>query len=198
MKNPNKTAAERRKKELGIDLSKVLVVYNSKYGSTAEYAEWIAEELGADLMAYDKKKLGYMTLYRYVVYIAWIRGTEITHFDLIRRNYENFSLDNREMFYCAVGIADATEEYVNGLLGRNAYMGFDRSRLFVLPGRLDLEKLSAVDKRMLGTMFDLTDSEYAGQEELITERITNGYDGVRKDNIAEVVYAVRTCIEKQS
>ena len=34
-------------------MNKIAVVYKSRYGSTAKYAKWIAEELKADLYDYQ-------------------------------------------------------------------------------------------------------------------------------------------------
>ena len=38
-------------------MSKVLVIYSSKYGSTKKYADWIKEELNGDFFEVDKIKL---------------------------------------------------------------------------------------------------------------------------------------------
>lgn len=37
-------------------MKKTAVIYKSEYGSTKKYAQWIAEELGADLLEAAKTK----------------------------------------------------------------------------------------------------------------------------------------------
>ena len=37
-------------------MKKTAVIYGSKYGATKQYATWIAEELGADLINYKDAK----------------------------------------------------------------------------------------------------------------------------------------------
>ena len=73
---------------------KTLVIYKSKYGSTKQYAEWIAEEL--DCEAVDAKSVKPLDLEKYdivPIYISkertWYTGEMLKDID----NYEYISND---------------------------------------------------------------------------------------------------------
>jgi flavodoxin len=52
------------------DMKEFAVVYKYKYGSTKKYAEWIAEELGADSMEASETNAGSLAEYRTIIYGA--------------------------------------------------------------------------------------------------------------------------------
>lgn len=49
-------------------MSKIAVVYKSKYGSSKKYAEWIADELKAELFEHSKIKKDDLLKYDTIIY----------------------------------------------------------------------------------------------------------------------------------
>ena len=84
MRNPNKQAAKRRAAQS--ENSDTILIYNSSNGATEKYAEWIAEALDCDVMKYSRAKLGYVSMYKNIIFGSWIRGGEITRFSMLRAN----------------------------------------------------------------------------------------------------------------
>ena len=76
MKNPNRKARENRRAETG-DSADTIVVCSGKYGTALQYAKWLMETLKCDGMEYDKRNLGYVSMYRNVVYIGAVRNGDI-------------------------------------------------------------------------------------------------------------------------
>ena len=64
-------------------MGKAIVIYTSKRGSTKQYAEWIAEDLGCPALTLDEAKSQDINLYEYdcIIYGGWIRGSGIVDFD---------------------------------------------------------------------------------------------------------------------
>ena len=64
-------------------MDKSIVIYTSKRGSTKQYAEWIAEDLGCRAVPLDDVLKEGMDLHGYgcVIYGGWIRGSGIVDFD---------------------------------------------------------------------------------------------------------------------
>jgi flavodoxin len=50
------------------EMSNIVVVYKSKYGSTEKYAKWIAEALSADIFKSNKIKPDMLENYSTIVY----------------------------------------------------------------------------------------------------------------------------------
>ena len=61
MRNPNRQAEKRRALDKEQEKSDTLIVYDSKHGSTEQYAKWLADILDCDAMPYVKNKLGIMS-----------------------------------------------------------------------------------------------------------------------------------------
>ena len=67
--------------------SSTLVVYKTKYGSTWQYAEWIAEALGADLLSADVAGVDHLRRYDAVVVGGSVRMGKITCASFLRRHW---------------------------------------------------------------------------------------------------------------
>ena len=188
MKNPNRQAALRRAaamKEGGE--SDTIIVYNSSNGSTAKYAEWLSEVLECDVVNYNRKNLAYVSLYRTVIFMGWIRAGEITRLSMLKQNYENFNLREKNLFIAGVGLGPHdSESYLEGIKKFNGLNA--ETRFYYLTGRYDPDKAKGVDKASLaamsGTMYDGMAAEDAA---VLKERLTSGYDGLDPENLTQLV-----------
>ena len=99
MKNPNRTARESRRADGG-DSTDTIVVCAGKHGTSLQYGKWLMEKLECDGMGFDKRKLGYVSMYRNVVYIGAVRNGDIHMLNMLWQNYNNFGLEGRNLFIC--------------------------------------------------------------------------------------------------
>lgn len=196
MRNPNRTAAKRRKEAAGDTSNKydAIIVYNSEGGATMEYAKWLSEALDCDLVPYSRKNLAYVSLYKTVIFGSWIRAGEIVQLKLLKHNDQNFNLESRNVFIFGVGIAPSDDvEYVDFLKERNGV-----SELFYLPGRYEPSKAkttaTAALKALSGTMYDPYSDSVT---EVMQERFENGYNGVDKAKLLPIVEAVIKAYDEQ-
>jgi hypothetical protein len=192
MKNPNRTAREARRAETG-DAADTIVVCSGKYGTALQYAKWLMETLNCDGMEYDKKNLGYVSMYRNVIYIGAVRNGDIHMLNMLWQNYSNFGLEGRNLFICGVGIGDTqSRSYVDLLRRRNGCEGQTGIEFFVLPGRIRKNKLKMLDRSLYkdffgGGIYGLYDKEDA---DLIIQRAESGYDGMSRDALKPVIMRI--------
>lgn len=66
---------------------KIIVIYQTKYGSTKEYASWIASELSADLCHLNDIHLKKINLYDVVVFGSYVRAKKIVDIDFLSKNW---------------------------------------------------------------------------------------------------------------
>jgi flavodoxin len=189
MRNPNRRAAERRAAEAGGE--ETLIIYHTKRGSTQEYAEWLQSELGCDVMPYTRGKLGYASMYKRIVFMSWIRGDEVTKLSLLRQNSERFGLNGKKLIIAGVGIAVPCDEYVADIREQNCMGSLSDADLFILPGRFDPEKINVTDKTALSALMSATLHglpDDAAEE--TKRRFEQGYDGVSKDALRDIIDAI--------
>lgn len=195
-------------------MSNILVVYYSRYGATKQYANWIAEELGADILEYKKCKLKDLMNYSTIVYGGGIYSGGIYGVDLITKNCEKHLRDKKIICF-GVGISIENEEnqkqcievnfkkrfLMEGLddngnltnLDNEDSLGFRellKEKLmpidvFFLPGAYNPKFVKGFDKLIMKiTRKMMVDN--MGNENVI-KYIDNGCNLVGRDKIAEIV-----------
>ncbi|MDD5944545.1 MAG: flavodoxin domain-containing protein, partial [Clostridia bacterium] len=80
------------------------VIYGSKYGSTKQYAEWIAEELEADVFDVKGSSIDVIEKYDTVIFGGGLYAGGITGLDFIAKNIDRLKNSRLIIFTC--GIAD--------------------------------------------------------------------------------------------
>lgn len=180
-------------------MSKAIVIYTSKRGSTKQYAEWIAEDLGCSALTLEEAKTQDVNLYEYdcIIYGGWIRGSGIVDFDKFAKWLDD-ELMHRLIVY-GVGFADETAENYAQVwgysIGKLDPHNENRSILYILGGRYDPANVKGMDKAMMKIMRTVLLSgstpEAKAQAEKIKDRIDKGVDMVRRENIALLVKDAR-------
>lgn len=189
MRNPNRQAERRRAMDSDSERPDTLVIFNSKNGSTMEYANWIAEALSCDVMPFVKNRLGLLSVYQNVIYGGWMRASEIVGLNLVLNNYENFNMAGKNFYVFGVGLGDPENEgYITKIRQFNYIDKLPADHYFQLPGRYDRKGLHMSEKTMLKAfgdkMFDgLTDDESS----IIRTRMDEGYDGVDREKIQPII-----------
>ena len=117
-----------------------VVLYGSKYGSTKQYAEWIAEELNADLLDVNDANLQNIKNYDTIIYGGAVYAGGITGINFIVKNYDQ--LKNAKLVIFTCGIADPSIDINKENLIKNVVKKFpkasaDEFALFHLRGAMD-------------------------------------------------------------
>ena len=83
-------------------MSKIAIVYQSKRGTTKQYAQWIAEETGAELFEADACNVADLAGYDAVVFGGWIRAGGLQGIEFLKKNID--SLGGTKVYAYAVGL----------------------------------------------------------------------------------------------
>lgn len=165
---------------------KGIVIYKGKYGSTKQYAEWIAEETAMEALAPEALRRSTMNECKFIVICSAVYMGKLLLKDWLKKNYRIFR--DKKLFLVVVCAIAASEEgkqkkilhdnIPGALLG-----GIDVS---FLPGRLTLERLSWKDRIILKM------AAWIGTGPKERAAIKSGIDGVRKENIFDVVCKIES------
>lgn len=122
---------------------KVLVLYESKTGYTRRYAEWISEELKAELLTLKEVSLSRIRAADLLIFGGNIRGSVISGQEKMRRLAQKAG--GKTTFYFGVGMRPVTPRTLE-LLHKNNGIA---ETLFYFRGGLDKDALSPGDRTML-------------------------------------------------
>lgn len=143
-----------------------VVIYKSKYGSTKQYAEWIREELGADLKNADEVKFKDLLQYDTIIYGAGVYIGCIAGIALISDNYE--LLKDKKIIVFAVGLTDPADiGKCNDLITKNfSWEMMDAIPVFHLRGALDYKKIGIGNKLMMKRL-KIQEADFVAKEQIL-------------------------------
>lgn len=127
----------------------MIIVYQSKYGSTAKYAGWLAEELGCGIVCKKSLNIEMLQKYNTIIYGGALYAGNISGISLITKNWEIIKDKNIAVF--TVGLANPliTEQFAS-VISKNFTNEQKRHiKIFHLRGAINYTKLSIIHKIML-------------------------------------------------
>ncbi|MBQ6583286.1 MAG: hypothetical protein IJH77_05620 [Mogibacterium sp.] len=175
-------------------MSRAIVIYSSKRGSTRQYAEWIAEDLGCSAVPLEQADPASLPSYDVIVYGAWLRGSGILGWKEIQPHLRD--LYGRTILF-VTGISEYTPanymqicEINFGGLGEMGDM-----QLFFTPGRYRPEEVKGLDRFLMKISRMVLKSgktpEGATEADRMIEAIDHGIDRVDRRYTEQVVRAAR-------
>jgi menaquinone-dependent protoporphyrinogen IX oxidase len=147
-------------------LSKALVLYFTKYGSTKKYAEWITEELKGDIFDIKDARLNQLHEYDIILLGSALYAGNMKGINLFVDNYEKIKDKKLVLFTC--GVADYSKEEncdsiykrLEEAIPKNI---LDTIKIFYLRGSIDYKKLSFIHKIMMGMVRKMVVKKGAGE-----------------------------------
>ena len=136
-------------------MNNTVVVYKSKYGSTKKYAEWIAEELGSDIIENKSIKIDSLSKYNTIIYGGGLYAGGINGVSLITDNFDQ--LQDKKLIIFTCGLADTkSEENIKGIHNSIDKVFTkemkEKVKFFHLRGGIDYSKLTIAHKLMMGML----------------------------------------------
>ena len=130
-----------------------IVIYETKYGSTRQYARWIAQALDCDFFTRRGAEVNELYAFDTIIYGGPIYGGGVSGIKLIRNNFE--SLRGKHLIVFTCGLSDpANPENVTRIrerLGRTLTPDIlGHLKLFHLRGAIDYDKLNLMHRAMMG------------------------------------------------
>lgn len=136
-------------------MSKTAVIYESKYGSTRRYAEWIAESLSCPV--YERKQFYPQDFLHYetIIYGGGLYAGGVSGIQFITKNWNKLSEKNVVLFTC--GLADPEDpENISHIRSSLSKLLSEEMlsciRLFHLRGGIDYSRLSILHRSMMAML----------------------------------------------
>ena len=150
---------------------KLLILYKTKYGSTEQYAKWIAEEVKADISDIESFNINSLDNYEAIIIGSSTYMGQIQMKGFLEQNWE--VLKNKNIYLFNVGMFPWEHQDSKKSFGMIPEHIRDKIGFSKLPGRLDTSKLSLSEKLIV--------------------KITKAKpeDKVNRDNIAPIVKWVK-------
>lgn len=133
-------------------MSNTVVVYKSRYGSTKKYAQWISEEIKADL--FDKSKIDISKLKEYdtIIYGGGLYASGISGVSIIINNYEKLKDKRLVVFTVGLGSTDREEVFIPIIEKNFSKEMLEKIKFFHLRGGIDYKKLGLVHRSMMAML----------------------------------------------
>lgn len=172
-------------------MNKTVVIYKTKSGSTKKYAEFIKEELNADI--FDLKDIKKINLNNYenIIFGGWVFAFKIMGLNKFKKYIKN--LQNKKVVTFSVGMPDVSDqEYYNRILNLNKKELYG-IKLFNLRGAFNLDKAGFFIKFFLDIA--KKDIEYriknnqqiSKDDKFFVDNFMSNKDFIKKENIKPII-----------
>ncbi|OCL26917.1 flavodoxin [Orenia metallireducens] len=160
---------------MGEQSKKVAVIYKSKYGSTKQYAQWIARRVQGDLLENFRVKVDDLQDYDTIVLGGSLHAVGIKGVELITDNFRE--LKNKQIIVFAVGCSPVTEEAINHIINHNFTEEIkERINFFYLRGAFNYKKLNLIDKLLMLALKFKIKMQKKGELDEDTKALLDSYD----------------------
>lgn len=123
-------------------MKKSAVIYRSKYGSTLQYARWIAEELGAELIEQTQVPVSALQEFELIVYGGGVYGGKVRGLDILH------NAKCRNVIVFTVGLEDPAKAGYGKMEEEiHSHKGLEHAKIFHLRGAMEFKRLRPFDKR---------------------------------------------------
>jgi menaquinone-dependent protoporphyrinogen IX oxidase len=167
---------------------KIAVIYKSKYGTTKSYAQWIAEELKAELFEKKEFNSGKFKEYDCVILGGGMYAGAILGSDLIKK------IHCKNLIFFTVGLADPMTTDYSTHIKKIFPDGIpENTEVFHFRGGIDYEKLSFVHKKMMSMLHNLVSKKEnsSDEEKLFVSTYGSKVDFTDKNSINPLIEYVK-------
>lgn len=165
-----------------------LIIYKSKTGFTKRYATWIAEELHADLIPFQKKEKVSLSSYDTIIFGGGFYAGKINGLGWLKKHLP--VLSGKKVVVFATGATPSESDQAKKALAQNVTeQERNQIKLFYFQSGLCYEKMSVMDRWMM-KMFRSMLKKTQGQEEAY-RMIQSSFDVCSKAAIQPLVEECR-------
>lgn len=133
-------------------MNKTLIIYKSKYGTTKQYAEWLAEDLGADLREVRQVRQEDLDGADTLIFGGGLYAGGILVAPFLKKNYDKLRGKRAALFTCGLGdpaVAENVENIRSSVAKKLGSGALEELALFHLRGGMDYSKLSFLHRTMM-------------------------------------------------
>ncbi len=159
---------------------KGIILYQSKHGSTKQYAEWISEETGFPLVDLKKESIPDLKDMEIIVIGSWILAARMVAHGWMKKNWAK--IKDKSVIVFSVGGDVPTEElkkkYMDSSLPKETK---DKVHFYTYQGRFRQEDQNFMLRGMLKFA-----AKFEKEGDLANNMVV-GVDGVKKENLDEMI-----------
>ena len=156
---------------------KTIVIYHSQTGFTKRYAEWIAQEAGADCLELSAAKKKDLTAYQAIIFGGWACVGSISKIGWFKGNIDKWA-DKKLIAFC-VGASPIENPEIAVALNRIFNESEQKKvKIFYCPGGFHYEKMPAASKLMMKIFIQTLKAkkDKTEQEQEMIKMISTSYD----------------------
>jgi len=179
-------------------MDKTVVIFESKYGSTKCYAQWLSEALSCPLFEKKNFRLGDIEKYEIIIYGGGLYAGGVNGIKLLTQNWE--LLSNKKVILFTCGLADpAVPENVSHIheaLSKALPAEMMNSmKIFHLRGGINYAKLSFIHKTMMSMLRRMLlkkdSSEISSEDRLLLETYGKKIDFTDRTTLQPMIDYIR-------
>lgn len=127
---------------------RTVVVYKSNTGFVRKYAEWISQELSADMLEVSTVNPSMLSSYDTIIYGGSLHAVGIIGIDFLKKNLDKFR--EKKVIVFAIGATPYREETIKEVQDKNFTPEEQKNiKFFYLRGGFDFSKLRLLDKLLM-------------------------------------------------
>ena len=167
-----------------------IVIYKSKYGATARYAQWVSAELKLPYFGIDEIDSGDLNEYDFAVLGTSVYMGKMLIKKWLKNNLKG--LGNKKIYLFVVcGTPLEQKDKLNSYITASVPEEIrNKCDIFFLPGKLKKEELSWMD------LVALKMGARAAKSSEVKKAMLTDYNKVKKENLAELIVAVNSASVK--
>jgi len=173
-------------------MPKVIVLYQSKYGSTKRYADWLATELSCGVLETKKADISEIQKYDVVILGGGIYAGGIAGISFVKKHYDK--LRDKKVIVFAVGASPYDENAIKELRKRHFSDDLEEVPCFYCRGAWNEEIMSLKDRTlclMLKKAVAKKDpANYEPWEAALMQAIGSNCDWTDKENLDPIIELV--------
>ncbi|MBE5880566.1 MAG: flavodoxin [Lachnospiraceae bacterium] len=127
-------------------MSRGIILYQSKYGSTAKYAQWLVEETGFDCIETKRAKVSELMKYDVILLGGGVYASGIAGFGFLKKHYAALAGKNIAVF--AVGASPYDEKAIQQSRELHFKDALADVPLFYCRGAWDEAKMTFWDRKL--------------------------------------------------
>lgn len=127
-------------------MSKGIILYQSKYGATKKYADWLAEKTGYDCIETKKAKVSNLQKYDVIVFGGGVYASGIAGLHFLKKNIS--SVSGKKIVVFAVGASPYDEKAIMQIRKMHFKDVLINVPLFYCRGAWDEEKMTFGDRTL--------------------------------------------------
>jgi menaquinone-dependent protoporphyrinogen IX oxidase len=178
-------------------MKKIIIIYQSKYGATKQYAQWLSGKLKCETIEKSKCKIEMLKDYDVIIYGGGIYATGIAGFSFLKKNYQ--ILEHKKLIVFAVGASPYEEAAISALKQRNFKDDMSDLPCFYCRGTFNESIMTIGDKILINMLKKAVSkkdpAKYEIWESALMEAVGKEGDWTSEEYLAPIIDCVKDYIK---